>query len=61
MLILLEPKADAVHISEKTISNKMHGHSDFTISESDIIHRRYFPLVSKGKLFKSNDVTEVSA
>jgi len=61
MLILLEPKADAVHISEKAISNKTHGRSDFTISESDIIHRRYFPLVSKGELFRRNDATEVSA
>ena len=58
--LLAKDIAACINCSPATYTNKMSGRSDFTISESDTIHARYFPHLSKSEIFTRKAV-ETSA
>jgi len=43
--------ANGLGISTRTLYSKLFGKTDFTLSEADAIHAKFFPDVAKDKLF----------
>lgn len=43
-------------VSPQTLYSKMYGTTDFTLTEAERIHRRFFPDVEKEKLFQRVDM-----
>jgi len=49
--------ADALHLTEKTVRNKISGKYDFTYSEMKFIRDKYFPQLTIDYLFYENNKT----
>lgn len=50
--------AAELRITPRTLYSKLAGESDFTLSEADVIHSRFFPTIPKDELFARRDVSE---